>query len=102
MGFGQLLTLKLKIMLGTSFPGAGQKANARNLNLLNGSGSYYQGKSMGFVNPPKLKSEMTLDLLKQLDQVRHNQKAYQNRLKKIIIGSVIAVIAITAVLMTYL
>ena len=85
-------------MLGTSFPGPGQKVNENNLRLLRGERAF-SNQSNYFINPPALKSEMTLDLLKQLHHVKQIQKTKQNRLKKRIIWGVLIMIPIIIVLL---
>ena len=83
-------------MLGTSFPGSGQKVNDINLKLLRGGKAFSWSKNNNFINAPRIKSEMTLELLKQLNQVKQGQILYRKRLRKIVIWGVILVISIAS------
>jgi len=57
-------------MLGISFPISGQKAFENNRNLAQNASSFRLKDHNNFINPPQLKSEITLGLLKQLNQVK--------------------------------
>ncbi len=84
-------------MKGTSFPGPGQKVNDNNLGLLRGANAFSWRKNNNFINQPAVKSEMTLDLLKQLDQVKLERALKDSRLKRRIIVGVIISIFISSI-----
>lgn len=74
-------------MKGTLSPGPAQKVNDNNLKLLKGTSVFSWRNNNNFINPPKLKSEMTLDLLRQLSQIKKERVLKDSRLKrKIVVG----------------
>ncbi|MEL6562507.1 MAG: hypothetical protein AAFQ94_30335 [Bacteroidota bacterium] len=87
-------------MLGTSFPGPGQKVNDNNLKLLRGDSAFSWRKNNGFINAPKLKSEMTLDLLKQLNQIKKHKSIQETRTRKLVIAGVFIGIILSAILIS--